>query len=79
MLNSTFTVFTCMSLFTKHNYKAKKLNYLTLKSSIQNEWTLGIQKVRYATCYTLVWPNARAAPLERVPENVIPLDSLTIV
>jgi hypothetical protein len=40
MLNSTFTVFTCMSLFTKHNYKAKKLNYLTLKSSIQNEWTL---------------------------------------
>jgi hypothetical protein len=39
-----------------------------------------IQKlVRYATCYTLVWPNARAAPLERVPENVIPLDSLTIV
>jgi hypothetical protein len=40
---------------------------------------LGIQKVRYATCYTLVWPNARAAPHERVPENVIPLDSLTIV
>jgi hypothetical protein len=40
MLNSTFTVFTCMSLFTKHNYKAKKYNYLTLKSSIQNEWTL---------------------------------------
>jgi hypothetical protein len=25
-----------MLLFTKHNYKAKKLNYLTLKSSIQN-------------------------------------------
>jgi hypothetical protein len=24
MLNSTFTVFTCMSLFTKHNYRAKK-------------------------------------------------------
>jgi hypothetical protein len=41
MLNSTFTVFTCISLFTKHNYRAKKLNYLTLKSSIQNEWTLG--------------------------------------
>jgi hypothetical protein len=40
---------------------------------------LGIQKARYATCYALVWPNARAAPLERVPENVIPLDSLTIV
>jgi hypothetical protein len=40
---------------------------------------LGIQKVRYATCYTLVWPNVRAAPLERVPENVIPLDSFTIV
>jgi hypothetical protein len=40
MLNSTFTVFTCISLFTKHNYRAKKLNYLTLKSSIQNEWTL---------------------------------------
>jgi hypothetical protein len=33
---------------------------------------LGIQKlVRYATCYTLAWPNARAAPLERVPENVM--------
>jgi hypothetical protein len=40
---------------------------------------LGIQKVRYATCYTLVWPNVRAAPFERVPENVIPLDSFTIV
>jgi hypothetical protein len=41
---------------------------------------LVIQKlVRCATCYTLVWPNARAAPLERIPENVIPLDSLTIV
>jgi hypothetical protein len=43
MLNSTFTVFTCISLFTKHNYRAKKLNYLTLQSSIQNEWTLGLQ------------------------------------
>jgi hypothetical protein len=42
--------------------------------------SIGIQKqVRYATCYTLVWPNARAAPLERALENVIPLDSLTIV
>jgi hypothetical protein len=27
-------------LKNKHNYGAKKLNYLPLKSSIQNEWTL---------------------------------------
>jgi hypothetical protein len=31
MLNPTCTVFTCMSLFTKHNYKTKKFNYLTLR------------------------------------------------
>jgi hypothetical protein len=31
MLNSTCTVFTCMSVFTKHNYRAKKFNYLTLR------------------------------------------------
>jgi hypothetical protein len=31
MLNPTCTVFTCMSLFTKHNYRAKKFNYLTLR------------------------------------------------
>jgi hypothetical protein len=37
MLNPTCTVFTCMLLFTKHNYKAKKLNYLTLKLSTQRE------------------------------------------
>jgi ribosomal protein L29 len=24
-------MFTCMSVFTKHNYGAKKLNYLTLR------------------------------------------------
>jgi hypothetical protein len=27
----------CMSLFTKHNYRAKKLNNLTLKCSTQRE------------------------------------------
>jgi hypothetical protein len=31
MLNPTCTVFTCMLLFTKHNYRAKKINYLTLR------------------------------------------------
>jgi hypothetical protein len=30
----------CMSLFTKHNYRAKKLNYLTLKLSTQREQRL---------------------------------------
>jgi hypothetical protein len=30
-------VFICMSLFTKHNYRAKKWNYLTLKLSTQRE------------------------------------------
>ncbi|CAH1379090.1 unnamed protein product [Tenebrio molitor] len=31
MLNPTCTVFTCMSLFTTPNYRAKKFNYLTLR------------------------------------------------
>jgi hypothetical protein len=32
-------------LFTKHNYRAKKLNDLTLKRKIQREWTLDMQKI----------------------------------
>jgi hypothetical protein len=31
-------------LFTKHNYRAKKLNDLTLKRKIR-EWTLDMQKI----------------------------------
>jgi hypothetical protein len=67
-----FNTYLVVSIFFK--YVSINLNQIEKKTR-----QLGIQKVRYATCYTLVWPNARAAPLEGVPENVIPLDSLTIV
>jgi hypothetical protein len=36
LLNRIMLV-SCMPLFTKHNYRAKKLNYLTLKCSTQRE------------------------------------------
>ncbi|CAH1365266.1 unnamed protein product [Tenebrio molitor] len=38
----------CMSLFTKHNYRAKKLNNLTLKCSTQREQGLYIQTLHYS-------------------------------
>jgi hypothetical protein len=66
-----FNTYLVVSIFLKISINLNQIEKKNRK--------LGIQKVRYATCYTLVWPNARAAPLERVPENVIPLDSLTIV
>jgi hypothetical protein len=40
----------CMSLYTKHNYRAKKLNYLTLKLSTQRG-----QRLVYLTSSCVNW------------------------